>query len=64
MLKKHEEKTSIRIYVNKIENRITIKIKTGYYLELLNLLGPQAPCNSFLRFFFGSFVFDINYEKL
>ena len=23
------------IYVNKIENRITIKIKTGYYLELL-----------------------------
>ena len=26
---------SIMIYVNKIENRITIKIKTGYYLELL-----------------------------
>ena len=26
---------SIRIYVNKIENRITLKIKTGYYLELL-----------------------------
>ena len=24
-----------RIYVNKIENRITFKIKTGYYLELL-----------------------------
>ena len=23
------------IYVNKIENRITLKIKTGYYLELL-----------------------------
>ena len=22
------------IYVNKIENRITFKIKTGYYLEL------------------------------
>ena len=22
-------------YVNKIENRITFKIKTGYYLELL-----------------------------
>ena len=36
--KKHEEKIdnpSLRIYVNKIENRITIKIKTGYYLELL-----------------------------
>ena len=25
----------IRIYVNKIENRITFKIKNGYYLELL-----------------------------
>ena len=24
-----------RIYVNKIENRILFKIKTGYYLELL-----------------------------
>ena len=37
-LKKHEEKTNnslIRIYVNKIENGITFKIKTGYYLELL-----------------------------
>ena len=26
---------SIRIYVNKMENRITFKIKTGYNLELL-----------------------------
>ena len=26
---------SIRIYVNKIENRITFKIENGYYLELL-----------------------------
>ena len=37
ILKKHGEKThnsSIRIYVNKIHNRITFKIKTGYYLEL------------------------------
>ena len=25
----------IKIYVNKIESRITFKIKTGYYLELL-----------------------------
>ena len=35
--KKHGEKTdnpSIKIYVNKIENRITFKIKTGHYLEL------------------------------
>ena len=37
ILKKHETVTdnpSIRKYVNKIENRITFKIKTGYYLEL------------------------------
>ena len=36
-LEKHREKIhylSIRVYVNKIENRITFKIKTGYYLEL------------------------------
>ena len=38
ILKKHGEKTvnsSIKIYVNKKENRITFKIKKGYYLELL-----------------------------
>ena len=38
ILKRHGEKTdnpSIRIYLNKTENRITFKIKTGYYLELL-----------------------------
>ena len=38
ILKKHEtvtEHPSVMIYVNKIENRITFKIKTGYYLELL-----------------------------
>ena len=37
-LKKHGEKNdnpSIRIYINKIENKIIFKIKTGYYLELL-----------------------------
>ena len=36
--KKHGKKTgnpSIRICVNKIENRITLKIKTGYHLILL-----------------------------
>ena len=27
----------IRIFINKIENRITSKIKTGYYLELLTI---------------------------
>ena len=38
ILKKHSETVdnpSIRIYVNKIENRITFKTKRGYYLELL-----------------------------
>ena len=36
ILKKHNvDNPSIRIYVNKIENRITFKIKNGYYLELL-----------------------------
>ena len=38
VFKKHGEKIvnpSTRIYTNKIENRITFKIKTGYYLELL-----------------------------
>ena len=47
ILKKHSESfdnPSIRIYVNKTENRIKFKIKSGYYLELLtpetmNLLG-------------------------
>ena len=36
--KKHETVTDnppIRIDVNKIENRITFRIETGYYLELL-----------------------------
>ena len=38
ILKKQGEETinpSIRIYINKIENRIMFKIKTGYYLEPL-----------------------------
>ena len=26
---------SVKIYVNKVKNRITFKIKTGYFLELL-----------------------------
>ena len=36
ILKKHGEKAvnpSIKIYINKIENRITFKIKTGHYLD-------------------------------
>ena len=38
ILKKHGEdidKPSIQIYVNKIENRVTFKIKNGYGIELL-----------------------------
>ena len=38
IFKKHGENTnkpSVQIYVNKIENRITFKIKKGYSLELL-----------------------------
>ena len=38
ILKKYSESVdnpSIGIYANKIENRITFKIKNGYYLELL-----------------------------
>ena len=38
ILKKHSESVdnqSIRMYVNRIENRITFKIKNGFYLEFL-----------------------------
>ena len=38
ILKKHGEsvdKPSVQIYVNKIENRVTLKIKNGYSLKLL-----------------------------
>ena len=38
ILKKHGEdidKTSVQIYVNKIKNRVTFKIKNGYSFELL-----------------------------
>ena len=40
ILKKHGEnidKPSVKIYVNKIENRITFTIKKGYSFELLTL---------------------------
>ena len=39
ILKKHGENTdkpSVQIYVNKIENRVTFKIKDGHSLELFN----------------------------
>ena len=38
ILKKHSESVdnpSIRLYINRIENRFTFKIKNGYYLEIL-----------------------------
>ena len=38
ILKKHSENfdnPSIKIYVNKIENKVTFKMKKGHYLELL-----------------------------
>ena len=39
ILKKHRESVdnpSIRMYINRIKNRITLKFKNGYYLELLS----------------------------
>ena len=42
MIKKHESATynpPVSIYVNKIENRITFKIKTMYYV--LKVLTPE-----------------------
>ena len=43
-MKKKTDNPSIKIYINKIENTITFKIKTGYYLilltpEMMKLLG-------------------------
>ena len=35
ILKDNTDNPSIRLYRNKIQNRVTFKIKTGYYLELL-----------------------------
>ena len=38
IIKTHQTVTGnslMRLYVNKIRNRITFNIKTGYYLELL-----------------------------
>ena len=49
ILKKHSEGVDnppIRIYVNRIENRITFKIKSGYYLELLTPETMKLPGSS------------------
>ena len=53
IIKKHEtiaDKPPVQIYVNKINNRIVFKIKTGYNLELLSketmqLLGSSKKGN-------------------
>ena len=37
IIKTFTDNLSIRIYVNKIDNRNTFRIKTGYFLELLTL---------------------------
>ena len=45
-LKKHEkipDNPSVRVNVNKIEERITFKIKTGYYLKLLTPKTMKLP---------------------
>ena len=45
----HGEKTgnpSITTYVNKIENRITFRIKTGYYLKVLTPETMKLPGSS------------------
>ena len=57
ILKKHSESVhnpSIKIHINKIENRITFKIKSEYYLELLTLETMKLP---------GTTVSKINEEK-
>ena len=46
VLKKHGEnidKLSVKIYVHKIENRITFKMKNGYSLELLTTETMKLP---------------------
>ena len=57
ILKKHGESVdnpSIRMYINRIQNRITFKIRSGYYLELLT---PET------MKFLGSTESKINKDK-
>ena len=52
IFKKHVEKTvnpSLKIYINKIENRIKFKIKTEYYLELLSPETMKVPGSTKVR---------------
>ena len=34
-MEKNIDNPSVKIFINKIENKITFKIRTGYYLEVL-----------------------------
>ena len=46
IIKTHQTVTDnppIRIYINKIENKIAFKIKSGYYLEVLTLEMMKLP---------------------
>ena len=52
ILKKHGENIdnpSARIYVNKIDYRITFEIETGYYLELLTSEINKVKMNDILK---------------
>ena len=40
---------SLKIYINKIENRIKFKIKTEYYLELLSPETMEVPGSTKVR---------------
>ena len=47
IIKKNEavsDNSPIRIYMNEIENSITFRIKTGYYLEILTLKTIKIIC--------------------
>ena len=49
ILKRYGENTdnpSVQIYVNKIENKVTFKIKNGYRLEVLSLETMKLPRNT------------------
>ena len=62
ILKRHEKNIinpRARVYVNKIENRITAKIKKGYYHELLT---PEAM--KLLGNFENKIIKDKNGENL
>ena len=57
IIEKHETVSgnpSMKIYVNKTENKITFEIKTGYYLQLLTLETMELP---------GSIKIKINKDK-